>query len=75
MAGEVLSGGNIEPRALEDEMRTAFLDYAMSVIVSARCRTCAMDSSLCTGACSTAMNELGLGPTRRTRSPHGSSAR
>ena len=34
MAGEVLSGGNIEPRALEDEMRTAFLDYAMSVIVS-----------------------------------------
>src|SRR5450755_4563519 len=34
MAGEVLSGGHIEPRALEDEMRTAFLDYAMSVIVS-----------------------------------------
>jgi DNA gyrase subunit A len=30
----VLSGGNIEPRPLEDEMRTAFLDYAMSVIVS-----------------------------------------
>jgi DNA gyrase subunit A len=32
--GDVLSGGNIEPRPLEDEMRTAFLDYAMSVIVS-----------------------------------------
>ena len=30
----MLSGGNVEPRALEDEMRTAFLDYAMSVIVS-----------------------------------------
>jgi DNA gyrase subunit A len=30
----VLGGGNIEPRPLEDEMRTAFLDYAMSVIVS-----------------------------------------
>ena len=26
----MLSGGNIEPRALEDEMRTAYLDYAMS---------------------------------------------
>jgi DNA gyrase subunit A len=34
MAGDVLTGGNIEPRALEEEMRTAFLDYAMSVIVS-----------------------------------------
>src|SRR5579872_1477745 len=34
MAVDVLGGGNIEPRPLEDEMRTAFLDYAMSVIVS-----------------------------------------
>src|SRR4051795_6096899 len=33
MATDVLSGGNIEPRALEDEMRSAYLDYAMSVIV------------------------------------------
>src|ERR671912_200141 len=33
MATDTLSGGNIEPRALEDEMRTAYLDYAMSVIV------------------------------------------
>ena len=30
---DVIGGGNIEPRALEDEMRTAYLDYAMSVIV------------------------------------------
>ncbi len=30
---DVISGGNIEPRALEEEMRTAYLDYAMSVIV------------------------------------------
>src|SRR3954447_810420 len=29
-----LSGGNIEPRALEEEMRSSYLDYAMSVIVS-----------------------------------------
>src|ERR1700716_434543 len=33
MATDIISGGNIEPRALEDEMRTAYLDYAMSVIV------------------------------------------
>ena len=26
---DVIGGGNIEPRALEDEMRTAYLDYAM----------------------------------------------
>src|SRR5216117_601879 len=29
-----LSGGRIEPRELEQEMRSSFLDYAMSVIVS-----------------------------------------
>src|SRR5687767_9926931 len=28
-----LSGGNIEPRLLEDEMRSSYLDYAMSVII------------------------------------------
>src|SRR6202040_633574 len=31
---DVIGGGNVEPRALEEEMRTAYLDYAMSVIVS-----------------------------------------
>jgi DNA gyrase subunit A len=30
---DTLSGGNIEPRGLEEEMRSAYLDYAMSVIV------------------------------------------
>src|SRR3954451_4135482 len=29
-----LGGGRIEPRELEQEMRSSFLDYAMSVIVS-----------------------------------------
>src|ERR1700742_2188489 len=29
----MLSGGNIEPRGLEEEMRSSYLDYAMSVIV------------------------------------------
>src|SRR6185295_13360033 len=30
---DIISGGNIEPRGLEEEMRTSYLDYAMSVIV------------------------------------------
>jgi DNA gyrase subunit A len=30
---DVIGGGNIEPRGLEEEMRSAYLDYAMSVIV------------------------------------------
>src|SRR5436189_3523813 len=29
----IISGGNVELRALEEEMRSAYLDYAMSVIV------------------------------------------
>src|SRR3954453_14315503 len=33
MAPEQLTGGNIEPRGLEEEMRSSYLDYAMSVIV------------------------------------------
>ena len=32
-SSDVIGGGNVEPRALEDEMRSAYLDYAMSVIV------------------------------------------
>jgi DNA gyrase subunit A len=32
-AVDTIGGGNIEPRALEEEMRSAYLDYAMSVIV------------------------------------------
>src|SRR5919197_3035102 len=34
MAGtDLISGGNIEPRGLGEEMRSSYLDYAMSVIV------------------------------------------
>jgi DNA gyrase subunit B len=32
---------NLDVFRIEDEMRTSYLDYAMSVIVAARCRTCA----------------------------------
>src|ERR687886_388042 len=31
--GDILTGGTIEPRLLEEEMRSSYLDYAMSVIV------------------------------------------
>ena len=33
MSTTIMSGGNIEPRGLEEEMRSSYLDYAMSVIV------------------------------------------
>ena len=32
-SSDLISGGNIEPRGLEEEMRSSYLDYAMSVIV------------------------------------------
>jgi DNA gyrase subunit A len=64
MAGEVLSGGNIEPRALEDEMRTAFLDYAMSVIVSRALPDVRDGLKPVHRRVLFGMSELGLGPTR-----------
>jgi DNA gyrase subunit A len=64
MAGEVLSGGHIEPRALEDEMRTAFLDYAMSVIVSRALPDVRDGLKPVHRRVLYGMNELGLGPTR-----------
>jgi DNA gyrase subunit A len=64
MAGEILSGGNIEPRALEDEMRTAFLDYAMSVIVSRALPDVRDGLKPVHRRVLYGMSELGLGPTR-----------
>ena len=64
MAGEVLSGGNIEPRALEDEMRTAFLDYAMSVIVGRALPDVRDGLKPVHRRVLFGMSELGLGPTR-----------
>src|SRR5437868_10475177 len=63
-SADVLSGGNIEPRALEDEMRTAFLDYAMSVIVSRALPDVRDGLKPVHRRVLFAMNELGLGPTR-----------
>jgi DNA gyrase subunit A len=61
---ETLSGGNIEPRALEEEMRTAYLDYAMSVIVGRALPDVRDGLKPVHRRVLYAMNELGLGPTR-----------
>jgi DNA gyrase subunit A len=60
----VISGGNIEPRALEEEMRTAYLDYAMSVIVGRALPDVRDGLKPVHRRVLYAMNELGLGPTR-----------
>ncbi|MGD0197653.1 MAG: DNA gyrase subunit A [Solirubrobacteraceae bacterium] len=64
MAGDLLTGGNIEPRAIEDEMRTAFLDYAMSVIVSRALPDVRDGLKPVHRRVLYGMRELGLGPTR-----------
>ena len=61
---ETLSGGNIEPRGLEEEMRTAYLDYAMSVIVGRALPDVRDGLKPVHRRVLYAMNELGLGPTR-----------
>ncbi len=63
-SADVISGGNIEPRALEDEMRTAYLDYAMSVIVGRALPDVRDGLKPVHRRVLFAMNELGLGPTR-----------
>ena len=68
LTSEPLGGGRIESRELEQEMRSSYLDYAMSVIVGARCPTCATASSPCTGACSTGCTRRACSRTARTRS-------
>ena len=61
---ETLSGGNIEPRGLEEEMRSAYLDYAMSVIVGRALPDVRDGLKPVHRRVLFAMNELGLGPTR-----------
>src|SRR5947209_6093806 len=64
MSAGQLTGGNIEPRALEDEMRSAYLDYAMSVIVGRALPDVRDGLKPVHRRVLYAMNELGLGPTR-----------
>src|SRR5881227_2258406 len=63
-SADVISGGNIEPRALEEEMRTAYLDYAMSVIVGRALPDVRDGLKPVHRRVLYAMNGLGLGPTR-----------
>ena len=60
----MIGGGHIEPRALEEEMRTAYLDYAMSVIVGRALPDVRDGLKPVHRRVLYAMNELGLGPTR-----------
>src|ERR1700758_2641912 len=64
MVTEILSGGNIQPRALEDEMRSAYLDYAMSVIVGRALPDVRDGLKPVHRRVLFAMNESGVGPTR-----------
>jgi DNA gyrase subunit A len=61
---DVIGGGSVEPRALEEEMRTAYLDYAMSVIVGRALPDVRDGLKPVHRRVLYAMNELGLGPTR-----------
>jgi len=61
---DVIGGGNVEPRALEEEMRTAYLDYAMSVIVGRALPDVRDGLKPVHRRVLYAMSELGLGPTR-----------
>ena len=88
MAGTgIIGGGNIEPRALEDEMRSAYLDYAMSVIVGRALPDVRDGLKPVHRRVLYGMSDMGLGPTRPYRKcasivgdvmgnyhPHGDSA-
>jgi DNA gyrase subunit A len=61
---DLIGGGNIEPRALEDEMKSAYIDYAMSVIVGRALPDVRDGLKPVHRRVLYAMSELGLGPTR-----------
>jgi DNA gyrase subunit A len=61
---ETLSGGNVEPRGLEEEMRSSYLDYAMSVIVGRALPDVRDGLKPVHRRVLYAMFESGLGPTR-----------
>ncbi len=62
---DTIGGGNIEPRALEDEMRSAYLDYAMSVIVGRALPDVRDGLKPVHRRVLYVMNELGLQPNRK----------
>ena len=60
-----LSGGNIETRTIEEEMRASYLDYAMSVIVGRALPDVRDGLKPVHRRVLYVMNELGLQPNRR----------
>src|SRR4249919_4233942 len=62
---EPLGAGRIEPRELEEEMRSSFLDYAMSVIVGRALPDVRDGLKPVHRRVLFAMNEMGLQPNRR----------
>jgi DNA gyrase subunit A len=62
---DTIGGGNIEPRGLEEEMRSAYLDYAMSVIVGRALPRVEDGLKPVQRRILYVMNELGLNPTRK----------
>jgi len=62
---DTISGGNIEPRGLEEEMRSAYLDYAMSVIVGRALPDVRDGLKPVHRRILFAMNELNLRPPRK----------
>src|SRR3954447_351723 len=64
---ETLSGGNIEPRGLEEEMKSSYLDYAMSVIVGRALPDARDGLKPVHRRVLFSMNENGLQPTRPLR--------
>ncbi|MBV8712890.1 MAG: DNA gyrase subunit A, partial [Solirubrobacterales bacterium] len=62
---DAISGGNIEPRGLEEEMRSAYLDYAMSVIVGRALPDVRDGLKPVHRRILYAMNEIGLRPPRK----------
>src|ERR671938_104442 len=64
MSIEQLTGGNIEPRGLEEEMRSSYLDYAMSVIVGRALPDVRDGLKPVQRRVLFAMNEAGLQPNR-----------
>src|SRR4051795_13569355 len=61
---DIISGGNIEPRGLEEEMRSSYLDYAMSVIVGRALPDVRDGLKPVHRRVLFAMNEAGLQPNR-----------
>src|SRR3954469_547774 len=66
-SGEILSGGSIKPRLLEEEMRSSSPDYAMSVIVGRALPDVRDGLKPVHRRVLFAMNEAGLQPNRAHR--------